>query len=431
MKRAPAISAIFVDTPGKIIELRSGVEGTVLSPAQRDALLAEVRGNPATTARLTLVAHTYLQGGATICTKFVRIRDGALRAAGRSFRNTPFLRDHQANDFMARGGTVVESDVVDLDGDVKAFRQTLELVKPWAIEAALDGTMDRFSVRFKGGPVSCTICGAEFRSSFFGGLYPSCDHEPGAQYPLKDGSTAMCLAEFYAATGVETSCCSVPSVGGTNVDEIRAAALAAAHAGELDLTHPQWAELSALINPHKEKLPMKVFATLAAVIGLAADVDEAAIVVGVEKVVTERDGLRAALSDTQTKLNAAVAERATAELATRETRRTGLLERALNEGRYIKGSNSEAHAVKLAARGDLDGLQAFIDDLPAGGAVPLRAGLRSVTEDPTPRVAPGAVVLNDDDKAAAKRMGVTLEAYLVQKLEALASVGIKQAPVTA
>lgn len=318
--------------------------GAELSDSERTALLAEVRGNPSTTRKVVVVATTYLQGEEPNH-NFIRFRDGALGKIARSFKGAPFLRDHAQRDFLARGGTIVDSELVELSSGRKAFRQTVELVKPWAVEAALDGTLDRFSIGWRPtGPINCTICGEAYERGFFG-VFPSCDHELGKTYEVKKADR-ICEAEFSAAEGVELSGVSVPAVDDTSVDEIREALAA------LDPAFPQWAARSAL--PNKEQ-PMNL-AAIAIALGLAGTVDESTVLAEIGRRETLLEAERRGRADAEARLAAAQERESTA-------RREAVMARALREGKVRPNSPLAEKLAALSAT-SIDMAEALVTDLP-------------------------------------------------------------------
>src|SRR6185295_17700417 len=269
MQRA-ALPTTLHHSESVVLSLRaedwSGLDGQ-LSAEGRQKLLSEVRaGNPP--AKITLEAITFLQRE-TPNRNFVRFKDGLLSRLASSFAGAPFLRDHDRS-LEARGGTVVSSELVQHRGryqragnEVPAFKQTIELVKPWAIEAALDGTIDRFSIGWSiTGDILCTACGNDMFSR-------DCSHYPGQTFEREDGTEAKVEALITEADGVETSAVTVPAVKGTSVDEIRAALEAARATEVFDSSTRTWRQFVA-----GGATPMK---TLIALLGLSESADAASI----------------------------------------------------------------------------------------------------------------------------------------------------------
>lgn len=423
MKFDASSKAFSTVTAAGVVALRSAPGAAELTKAEREAMLADVRGNAGSTARLTIVANTYIQGakpGEHVNSHAVRIRDLGLRATARSFRNTPFLRDHNAYELAARGGTVVECEVVVLEDGAKALQQTIELTKPWAIEAALDGTLDRFSVSYAlSGTASCTICGKPAKMGWFS-LYPTCDHVPGRSYSVESGGSGVgsqvAELEFENAVGKECSGVSMPAVDGTSIEEVRQA-LTAGGAGAL-------AKLAAELGADPKDLarelgltketPMK-FALIAAALALAADSDETAVVAAIEKLKLERDGAKAAAKDASDQLAASTKQLTELREAGKKERVTALLAAGIAEGKYLPNGKVEAHLKKLAEKGDEEGIAAYLGDIEPGAAAPIGVARQSAGKDPVPR---GLLALTDEDRAAARRAGKTDEEFLALKREA-------------
>jgi hypothetical protein len=210
--------------PAGLLRVATDHSASTLTPGDRARLLADLRSNKGPT-RILVEATVFEQGGGHN-RNYVRFRPGVLRHLAASFRGVPFLRDHAQQDLAARGGTVLDSHFEPgADQGHGRIRQTIELVKPWAIEAALDGTLDRFSIGWHNTrPPVCSACGAPF--ALFGGG-GGCDHLPGDEIASADGARRRVEILMTGADGVETSAVSVPAVAGTGVDGIRAALAAA------------------------------------------------------------------------------------------------------------------------------------------------------------------------------------------------------------
>ena len=375
---------------GKVVVLRaSAAAAGDLTGAEKEALILAARAGKLVSVLMRAI--TYVQR-ATPNRNCVRFAPSALRPLAKSFVGQPFLRDHCSYDSAARGGTILECTIEqDAAGDY-TMTQVIDVTDPATLEMILRGNLDRFSIGWEAtGPVVCSVCECAYRDGWCG-MYPTCEHMPGDSVEKKNGSQ-ICEAVFTSAAGVETSGVVVPAVDGTEIEGIRAA-------------------LSAARAQHKEP-HVKNFALITAVLGLSADVDESVAVAEITKLKDERDGLRATLKDKGEQLDAASGKLAALELAGRESRRANLLKRGIDEGRFLPKSNSEKHAEQLAARGDLDGLQAFIDDLPKGGAAPIGLSRQSGGTDPTPPEIAGA--LTPAEISVAKQMGIKPEDFLKSK----------------
>lgn len=186
--------------------------GDPLSATEKAELLRQsLAGDP---VELTVDIRPFSQEDGKPNRNHTRFRKGALTSLGRSGRGTVFLRDHAQNEQMARGGTVTASKMVK-EGDVHELHQTVNVVKPWAVQGLLDGTIDRFSIGWHPtGPVLCTACNDSISN---------CWHWPGDSVAQDEGEPIIAEFEFQSAELVETSSVNVPAVTGTSVVDIRAA----------------------------------------------------------------------------------------------------------------------------------------------------------------------------------------------------------------
>lgn len=250
----------------RIVELRAG--GAKLADADRKALLERVRGGEH--VELEFEARTYIQRE-TPNRNFVRFKPSILKRLARSFVGVPFLRDHDKRSLTARGGTIVASELVqDTDGD--AFHQTIRVVKPWAAEGLLDGTIDRFSIG--AAPTGDIICSAHKTP-----IFTKCFCFPGDKVGDSDERVEFVIT---AAEGVETSAVNVPAVVGTGIKGVRAAleALAASAGGIVPPASPT------------EGTKME---TLLVLLGLTTGASEAAAVAKLEVILAELKTAREAV----------------------------------------------------------------------------------------------------------------------------------------
>ena len=141
---------------------------------------------------------------------YLRFRDEDLEAFAASFVGQPFLRDHNAYELAARGGTVRGSWLEGVGGAPKELMQRIALTVPRDIEAFLNQTIDRFSIGWYWTPPLCSVCGTEW-------LGRECNHWPGRKYGVGEGGKreALCELVFVAPAGKETSAVNAPAVGGT------------------------------------------------------------------------------------------------------------------------------------------------------------------------------------------------------------------------
>lgn len=212
-------------------ELRvSGIKSKLGKDNRRDLLMALRQGE---VIELELDAVTFQQARGVPTplpaklrklanANFVRFRDRDMPKFAKSFKGKPFLRDHDRRDLLKRGGTITESELRETDKQLQ-LSQHIHLVKPWAVEAALDGTLQTFSIGWDASTpgsaglqnaVHCTVCGKKLFSQ-------DCPHMPGEVVKVaKDSEPVIVEAEFRDPQGAETSAVAFPAVQGTNIESI-------------------------------------------------------------------------------------------------------------------------------------------------------------------------------------------------------------------
>jgi len=270
--------------------------------------LASLRDGPRP-PRLHLDITAYRQPAAPN-RRFLRFLPENLPEFARSFVGQPFLRDHAQRNSAARGGTVLSSGLV-YAADGPEMHQTVELVKAWAIEGALDGTIDRFSIGWDTtGEILCSVCEGPLWEG-------KCYHMPGDTI---DGRRVEAI--ITGSDGVETSSVNVPAVVGTGVHAVRAAFAA------LAACRPK------PIRVRSEEVPMSKLPALAAVVALADDADEDAVLAAVKKMAEDHDRLAACYDaeqkahlETRARLDKVVAELGATRKAELERLRPALLEK--------------------------------------------------------------------------------------------------------
>lgn len=332
----------------------------------------------------------------------LRFSAGQLDTAAPTWRNTPFLVDHNTHEQSARKGTILSSEMaLDAKG-AQAFYMSFSLVKPEAAISLLDGTIDRFSIGwFSTGPVLCTVHGCDVTSK------DSCYCWPLDAVEV-DGKTQIAEYEYQSIEGKELSAVNVPAVKGTKIEDYRAALSAELH------LHPT----------RTQEKPMALI-RLAAVLGLAAltDADEPAAVAAAE-------GLRArALSaETDVALSRTENTRLAAELAAANAlaavANTAVLNQAIADaytagklgyGKDEKGANTpDALESMLRDYGKAAGVDALKAKITAM-RVAIPVGQRQLTADikePARETGPVSA-LHDEAQVAnvAAQLGVTVEQY--------------------
>lgn len=183
---------------------------TALGGEERKSLIEASRAGQH--VELEFEAITYYQRAGSQNRNFIRFRPGAMKALAKSGKGTPFLRDHAQRSQADRGGTVIASTAEKMDDGAIALRQRIRLTTPWAVQGALEGTIDRFSIGWHPtGELHCTACKAS---------WTKCSHWPGDK--IDDESVVE--LEYQEAELVEVSSVNVPAVVQTGItDQIRAA----------------------------------------------------------------------------------------------------------------------------------------------------------------------------------------------------------------
>jgi hypothetical protein len=346
------------------LQLFAGGNGDPIKASDRSSLLERLRKGE--TVELELEAITFLQR-TTPNRNYVRFKPGMLAAFAKSFEGQPMLRDHSSWSMLARGGTIVASKLEHNEDGSKQIRMRLKLVKPWAVESALDGTLDRFSIGWsRTGIVECSICEAALAK---------CDHWPGDR--MSDGS--VCEAVFTAADGTEVSGVNVPAVVGTRVQSISQLEAIDDPALLADILGTD-----ATGSAGKEH-DMKTLATMIAALGLPANATE--------------DDVAAAVQANAAKL--AIAEKADAEKATKlasieaaEKKKTEDAERIavetaiktlIDKGKLKPGSADETELRAFAAQSMDLFAYAVKTKLGAPSVTPVGAPLPALAVDPNPQ----------------------------------------------
>lgn len=380
-----------------LVTLRARGASKDLEGADREQLLADaVAGKD---VRLVAEALTFIQRDMPN-RNMTRFKPGILRRLAKSFVGMPFLRDHRQEDSLARGGTILASELVDVADGEKGFRQTIELSAPWAVEMALRGLLDRFSIGWHSAEGTvCSIC-EEPMSTFWGFVFSECDHMPGEGY---DGT--VCQLMFTSAEGVEVSAVTVPAVVGTELEEIRAALAAARAQGREPHRRTSMTRLHTVLGldedkPHEELVE--------AVLKVKGDLDATTLLLGAE---------REAHTATKTALEEARQLLATIRREEEEIRTSELIEGAVRDGKIRPRLNAEGkreateveRAIRLMAKTDRAGAEAYVGDLPR--ILPVGGGLVS-ERHPAPPAA--NTILSDAQRHAAKQLGVTEAQYLEQ-----------------
>jgi phage head maturation protease len=398
-------------TVGDILRISRKGDPSSLSPEDRAQILADaVAGRD---VRLVFDAVTYIQRD-TPNRRFVRFKAGALVKLAASFAGSaatgdrggvPFLRDHEQDNALARGGTVLESKLVDHNG-APGIWMRVELTVPWAVEMALRGVMDRFSIGWNTtGIYECSVCGKDMLTGRW--TKDGCTHWPGDVVQV-DGQSVTVEAVITDAVGVEVSAVSVPAVTGTEVQDIRAALSAAR---------------SADGRPHEDRHMNEFKSKIVALLALSVDAADDAVLGAIGALRTEANAQREAASRLQAENERLTAAAATAAAAQLDAD-IGVL---MNDAAKKLGQQLDANGQRV--EGELEtALRTTAKTLGMKAARELLARLPQVVpatiasndvrrNDVTPptQLANGVATLTAAEKKSAKEAGVTEEAYAATK----------------
>lgn len=302
---------------------------------------------------------------------FVRFRAGILPSFSTSFRGVPFLRNHDGRDIAARGGKVVDTTFEHRDDGTKAIRFRLHLVKDWAVEGFLDGTIDRFSIGWaRTGPVLCSL---DDKPLWGPGC---CSHWPG---DVVEGR--VCEVLYTGAEGTELSAVNVPAVVGTGIESVR----------QLKAEFDGTGLLHAILGAHLPEIaPMDLTAIITA-LGLpaGATVEQAAersrtVIAELAAARSDAELARARLGQAEQQLVELTARATAAEASNRQQQVDAAIARLYASRKLqvvVGGQNPvEAHLRQLAAS-DIDLFGARCQEILAGPDV--RPGGDPPPPDPT------------------------------------------------
>lgn len=373
------------------LTLFAGGSGVELTSTAKADLLKQLRGGEH--VELELEAITFIQRE-TPNRNYVRFKAGILAAFAKSFAGQPMLADHNSWELSARGGTIVASKLEHNEDGSKQIRMRLKLVKPWAVEGALDGTLDRFSIGWsRAGVVECSICNESLAK---------CDHWPGDRVGDK-----VCEAVFTAAVGTEVSGVNVPAVVGTRIDSI--SRLEAIDPGSL-------AYILAEDTTHREPDDMKNLPLLLLALSLPSTASEEDAIAAAQaqadrlkiaegKLVNVGD--RLAVVERETTARLAVDRRALIDSSITQLIAAGKLKPASELEAALRrqgGMTTKADGtIEVDVKRDVDVFSASVKDLLAVGAsvTPIGAPLLAAKADPkTPPVTEAKAYLAESPESA-------------------------------
>jgi hypothetical protein len=349
---ALARACVTACADAKVIGLRAA--GQALDDTTRAELIERSLRGEHVELELDLVAYVQIPGVRN--RNCIRFKPGRLQSMARTGVGTPFLRNHAQYDVMSAGGTIAASKLVKSGAgkdERRELHQTARLTVPWAVQAALQGVLGKFSIGWwPTAAVHCSLCDAPIQECLW-----KRGHWRGSEH---DGAIVEFV--FQDAELVETSAVNVPAVPETGVRGIRSAGLETWPTEDLDKLQAidslfalgaVWTVHANQDQPHigEEHTTMadskSALARINPALGLQAEASEEATLAAVSALVKARDDATRArglaesqLADVSAARDAAVAERDTlaAEKAalvaqTREQGADEFVARAVEQGK--------------------------------------------------------------------------------------------------
>ncbi len=365
-----------------VLGLRAG-DGSELTADKRKEMLAAVMAGEHCELELDLLA--YEQKPNERNRKNIRIRDKGMRAFGASGKGRPFLRDHDQDSVLARGGTIIASKTEEPTEGHYQVRQTARLSAPWACELALRGLLDTLSVGiYPTGAVNCSVHGTE--------VFERCYCFRGDEVEDDDGNKQTVEWVYDSAENVETSAVNVPAVPSAHIESIRSALMLSAGANHGG-------------SPPREGM-MK--AQLASILGLGATAADAEFIAAVEKLRADN----AELGIVKAELATANAEIKTFRADKTKTDEDALIAAGVKRGAIALGADEAAlrEFFRLAP----DRAKARVAERPDGYMTPVGAKLDSAPADLAASGLPAnqKPVVTDVTKLSAADQDAALDAAL-------------------
>jgi len=370
---------------------------------------------------------------------FSRFHSVGIASFIRSFKDQPFLRDHNQGTILAKGGTITAADYRRGDDGGYEFIQRVRLVEPWAVRGVLNDNIKEFSIgwMWRGGTwddlktaLQCSVC----RTSLFGS---DCPCWPGDVMEGDDGEPVIVEALWLSrhVYGIETSAVLYPAVEGTGIFDMSALrALKQRGHGKMDKILKQLGlsedssreDALAAIKQLQEKASNDVDSSALSRLESRAD----AAGKDNERLETLLAAEREAHAAAKVQLDAARAELAglaeaaeEAKAAEDQARIDGLVERAKNEGRLpiqrdAKGDEVESGLEKsirnIAKTSGFEVASEYVSGLAQVAPLSQTAQSSTVTKTRTSEGGDAASQLTENQLKVAKQLGLTAEQYLAQ-----------------
>jgi hypothetical protein len=387
-------------SPSQDLVLKAA-DGQAVTAAMRDDLLAKCAAGQYVELTLELLA--FEQKPDEQNRNFVRFRDGAMMSLGRSGVGTPFLRDHDQWDSLARGGTIMASRAEKRGEGDYAIYQTVKLTAPWAVELALRGLMSTVSIGWNPtGKVECTVCGRNFYSY-------ECSHYPGQAY-VKEGTKdqlVICERLYTSAELIETSAVPVPAVPSAQIDEIRAALATAPDV-----------QKGFRATSAQEESHMSIVTALAAILSLPTTAGESEVIKSVESLSTSKKLIEQQRDELSRDIVEVRAKLAGYEQTLARQAEDKFIEDGVRAGKIIPGTQFE-QALRAYHGKDADGAKALL----AGSPVVTPVGQPRLSTQPAPQP---AVVGSPVDAAIAAAGGDPAKIRADLKRDGLSEAAIEK-----
>lgn len=420
---ASLASFSFVDDPRESqLYLRGG--DSPLAKNERVELIQRARAGEF--VELEMVATVFVQRD-TPNYNFLRFKPGDMPSLAKSYTGTPFLRNHGTHTQEDRGGTILASKLVHNDDGSKQFDQRLHLVKPWAVESALDGTLDRFSIGwYRGGTSECSICKASWLS---------CSHWPGE---LDATAGVVCELIQVNPRGKETSYVNAPAVLGTTPVSI----------SQLESLDPALLADIMAADPTRsgaQEMDAKILAALKLKPDATVEDVLAAINANASALQESRDALtiaNTANENTRSRLTALEADAAERAKLARVTVVDSTIDKLIAGGKIKPGSETELALRRMGGvtkgadgklaideKKPLDVFTSFANDLLANGVSVTPAGAPIPAREPDPQptgLSDGKTYTATHTEAASwlKSAGITQEQFEKHGADGRAMAGV-------
>ncbi len=354
--------------------------------ALRRELLERSRRHEA--VELEIVAQTYMQSPDITNSHFIDFAPEALDHLAATAADTPFCRDHSLGT-DDQGGYALRS-TVERDGGAEMLHERISLRKPFAVQAALEQLMKRFSISIWAelDDIHCTVCQAPMLE---------CDHWPG-----DETDSGLVIFRHFAASWRERSWVVRSSVGDTGLlswqqlSELRPKERAARQHGR--------SRTRLSTHPVKPRKPMNELFTL---FNLSEDADPAVLTEKVRAKLSALEAAEAKAADLVAERDAAMAERDAAVTELAERREADLKAEAeitisalLADARIRPGGQQEALLRARFADGDVSGARSLAAAFGENARV-APVGGRQSSESPAASEPAGSSAAGDIDYQAA------------------------------